>query len=572
MIDVDRFQLSIRANTVHERVPLIEARLRDVVQGPLLDTLRTMNEHAMAASADTDEQALLFIDRLSLQLAVNTAWSDSTLAGHLAQHLVRNVARALAHAGSQPPPGLRRFENRATWLAHYLVARLDGSADRSWWFEELDGLRLLSLAGALRTVLCTQGEDSFAAVTQLSEPVLSQLLVSLGDVEPSRVVQGWLDRPSTRAVPVAQLLHVAARMQSASPAECIRGAVALERDAVGAINARSLRVLGGLSALLHANPVASHAASAAFTEDLGRWCQQAGVDTAWLAELTMDERLELGRGLCAMAPQKTVDRSLSPWRQGERPAAEKRTADFGARTPWGGVFVLASVMHWRRWPALAVQVLQSWPQARAVAPELARALQLAVATHALLGEVHAAPQATAAQHALDWASSQHDSALATAFDVTDPAALVRAHAGAARAVLRTWVQDAAECACGGPSDLQESPQEDNPLSDDGAHDNRTPLGSPLPDTTQAAQAVLSLLAARVPGCELASPAWLRTNLLASSAQLQFSEELGTLDVRLTRAPLHVLLLVAGLTSGRWPAPTGPGAATWQVNISTEDLA
>ena len=40
----------------------------------------------------------------------------------------------------------------------------------------------------------------------------------------------------------------------------------------------------------------------------------------------------------------------------------------------------------------------------------------------------------------------------------------------------------------------------------------------------------------------------------------------TLDVRLTRAPLHVLLLVAGLTQQRWRL------GDWQVNITTEDLA
>ena len=200
-----------------------------------------------------------------------------------------------------------------------------------------------------------------------------------------------------------------------------------------------------------------------------------------------------------------------------------------------------------------------------------------MATRALLGglgdsagelaDSHAALHANAAQNALDWVSAQHDSALAKAFDVTDPATLVHAHAGAARAVLRAWVQDAAQCdadsSLAGPDSSTRAPA---------AKEDGTTRPSPLPDTTRAAQAVLALLAARVPGCALASPAWLRANLLASSAQLQFSDERGTLDVRLTRAPLHVLLLVAGLTSCRWPAPVGPGAAAWQVNISTEDLA
>jgi len=291
-------------------------------------------------------------------------------------------------------------------------------------------------------------------------------------------------------------------------------------------------------------------------DELTRTCRRAGVDNAWLAELSLDERSELAQALRASGPHPSS--RADP--QAQEPTASQtnaatRTNSFSTRTRWGGVFVLASVMHWRRWPLLAARVLQAWPQATSVAAALARALQHAVALQALLGELDDnASGAADLDRSMDMQSALHDHALASAFELVDAQAVVQEHAAAASAVLCAWITDAA-AASGHDASAEAQGHADLETLE-----------------RQAAGSLLGVLAERVPGCEGASPAWLRSNLLTSSAQLHFSAERGTLDVRLTRAPLHVLLLVAGLTSGRWPAGSGAGAASWQVNISTEELS
>lgn len=568
MIDIDRFQFSIRAHTVRERVPAIEARLRDVAQGPLLRALRSLDERALGA----DDGTLVFIDRLALGLAVNTAWADDTLAMHLARGMAGSVAASLAATGAHPAPGVRRFADRAAWLAQYLVDRVDGGAARHWWFDELDGLAMLPVPTALRTVLTTQGEDAFAAIAQLSEPLLARVLTSLGELEQARVLKAWRERPGGNAVPVARLLAAATQTRQASNAETLRAAVALERKMPGAIHARSIDMLGGLSALVHALAAEPALAAGLRADALAQTCQRVGMDTAWLTGLNLEERNTLRQGLLALVPDEADTPPRSAGAAGvSAQGAPPRTAAFSARSPHGGVFVLATVMHWRRWLELAAQVLQAWPEAAGVAPQLGRALLLAAAARALQAapvdgegddiDGGKAPRATRQPPVV------HDSALARAFDVPaapDALALPRQHTLAASAVLRAWIRDAA-ASSGAGADARGA---DGP-------DTRAPeheaagLDALL---HHAGSALLTVLAARVPGCEAASPAWLRANLLSGSAQLDLSPERGALDVRLTRAPLHVLLLVAGLTSGRWRLPGPAGVAGWQVNVTTEDAA
>ena len=552
MIDIQHFELAIRARTVRERVPQIEARLREVVQGPLQRNLRTLpagtlvGSRAGVGAGDDNAKALIFIDRLALNLLVNTDWSDDTLARHFAA----GVANSLHQAVQEAAPGLRRFENRASWLAQYLAARVSGQGDSQWWFDELDGLRLLPLASALRTVLCSQGEDAFAAISQLSAPLLSQLVAGLGELEPARVLNAWRERPSKLEPGFAALWLAALQTQDNSPAQVLHAAVALERQASGAINARSLDLLLALAQLAHG--VRNAGRSGSLTLDLTQLGQDNGVPPITLLLLNADERVELLRELQAMQATTAV---ASTHADKAPPAPDQNTplcTSFQARSANGGVFVLASVMQWRRWPELALSVLQD----SAHTGVLCRALMLAVASAALAAEQDdqnqpgdgsdekTRPLPTARQP-----PAVQDSGLLSAFALPDARALLNEHDVAAGTVLRLWLRDTTAAT-----------QAANKAE---ASDEHAELDALL---RQAASVLLEALATRVPGCAGASSAWLRANLLSSSAHMNFNTDSATLDVRLTRAPLHVLLLVAGLSQQRWRL------GDWQVNITTEDLA
>ena len=532
MIDIGQFRLAIQARTVRERVPHIEARLRDVVQGPLQRSLQALDEDALASAASTNSNsnanAMVFIDSMQLSLAINTQWSDDTLARHFAS----SVANAINQAIQAPSAGLRRFDDRASWLAHYLAARVSGQGDSQWWFDELEGLRLLPLASGLRSVLCSQGEDAFAAICQLNAPLLSQLLAGLGELEPVRVLKAWRERPSTLALPLAPLWRAALQTHDNSPAQVLLAAVALERGASGAINARSLDLLLALAQLV--SGVRSTSRAQSLTNDLTQLCQDHGVAPTALLALNVEEQAELQQALQTLFAAQGAAPPQAHTAQATPDQDTPHQAPFQARSANGGVFVLSSVMQWRRWPELALSAMSALPDSTH-ASALCRALMLAVASTALADEQDNRRQPSALQ----------DSALLSAFALPTASALLQEHGPAACAVLRLWLRDTTA------------------VNKAEAGDEHAVLDALL---RQAARILLEALATRVPGCAGASSAWLRANLLSSSAQLDFNAQTATLDVRLTRAPLHVLLLVAGLSQQRWRL------GDWQVNITTEDLA
>ena len=64
---------------------------------------------------------------------------------------------------------------------------------------------------------------------------------------------------------------------------------------------------------------------------------------------------------------------------------------------------------------------------------------------------------------------------------------------------------------------------------------------------RVAQALLKGLGQRVPGCRGSSAAYLRDNLLAVRAAIVANAEDAPVQIVLSRAPLHVLAMLAGLT-------------------------
>jgi hypothetical protein len=79
-----------------------------------------------------------------------------------------------------------------------------------------------------------------------------------------------------------------------------------------------------------------------------------------------------------------------------------------------------------------------------------------------------------------------------------------------------------------------------------------------------AEQLLRALATRVPGCAQGSAQYLRENLLSMPATVTLDAEARLARVRLGRAPLQVLLLIAGLARSHWTL------GDWQVDIASED--
>lgn len=172
-------------------------------------------------------------------------------------------------------------------------------------------------------------------------------------------------------------------------------------------------------------------------------------------------------------------------------------------TPHGGALVLMTVLQWLRWPARWLEALGSEDDAAA----LVRAMSLDLIARTLQPRQ---PRLVLC-----------DPALRALWQLGDGPALLRAHAGAARRARR---------AAPGAG---------------------------------AGRQLLRALAERVPGCAEGGAAYLRRNLLTMPATLTLDHDARLAQVRLGRAPLHVLLLIAGLATSHWPL------GDWQVEITSE---
>lgn len=173
-------------------------------------------------------------------------------------------------------------------------------------------------------------------------------------------------------------------------------------------------------------------------------------------------------------------------------------------TRYGGALVLMTVLDWLRWPARWQEAL---PGDAETAAQLARAMSLDLIARCLQ------PRAAALVRT--------DPALCALWQVQDLPALLRRHGPSLREAWRA-------------------------------------VPGPRP-----AEQLLRALATRVPGCARGSARYLRDNLLSMPASLALDPEAGVARVRLGRAPLHVLLLIAGLASSRWTL------GGWRVDIASE---
>jgi hypothetical protein len=167
----------------------------------------------------------------------------------------------------------------------------------------------------------------------------------------------------------------------------------------------------------------------------------------------------------------------------------------------GGVLLLLKALHWLDWPAAWRRAMpDSMPGEEC--DSLARALALVVAARAL------DPRGAA--------GSMDDAALRLAFRVDEPQRRLREGRHAVAKAL-------------GPSARGGSPQ-------------------------RASERLLAQFAARVPGLAGSSARYLRQNALALSATVE--RDARSCRVRLGRAPLDVLLVIAGCKRGAIELPGG----------------
>jgi len=181
VLTIDRFALALHCSAEPGRAEALTRRLREVVAAALPRAAqRRLGGDASprpqpggvwpTPPAEAATAGLVFIDRLEFDAALASAWSDDRLAVALAEALAQALDRLPPGEGATHGPGgsVRRYPDRAAWLAEYLVARAQGQAQGRWWFDALDGLASLPLSVALRTLIQTEGDDGWRRWLALS--------------------------------------------------------------------------------------------------------------------------------------------------------------------------------------------------------------------------------------------------------------------------------------------------------------------------------------------------------------------------------------------------------------------
>jgi len=370
---IGRLHLALAATAAPSRGESLLARLRDVAARRVPD--------AIAAGLDQiTGHGLVFIDRLSFDCVLNAAWDDDQLG--------KCLARDFIHALKAQADGrlARRFADRAEFVAGFLIALAEGSADRQWWFDEFDGLRLLPLSAALRTVVVNEGEVGWEALVRLTSDAAQRVLRALTPGDAERLLDGLTTGRADASVGLDLLRAAVASplaQSFAAPVQRALGAlVALERTAPGTAGRAARLALSRLEALYRA------ARAGALSRTLA----------AGLPPASMLMQCCTAAGIEPVAPTPWPDsevavlidelRSLSP------PAAIAETSMADAvpeLSPWGGAWLLlaqlARLGWWERWRA---SLLAELGNDAARADSLAATLVLAVVARALAGEQHAA--------------------------------------------------------------------------------------------------------------------------------------------------------------------------------------
>jgi hypothetical protein len=438
--------------------------------------------------------AYVFVERLALQCSVSSEWDDAAIGAAVAKSLAAALERSLEL------PGTVAFRDRVELVAAFYAALTDGRAWERWWFESFDGLRPLSASSALRTSVINEDACGVAALARLTVAALAGVLGLLTASDAKRLLEWFALRHTTAETPILALWKTSASLPRAQEmdARWIAALIAAERTAAGAAGGATLHLLRAMAAL-RAAAARGEIGLELFVKESAQTSLRAmlsilSLPFGWVDRLGESDAARIVEDLAARAS------GLEPKDQAPKAAAgepDASAASERAFTRRGGAFVLLKALDWLGWPALWRGRLES-----AEADVVVRALALAIVARALdAGEA---------------AGTLRDPALRLAFEVDDPIALLRSRR---REIARALRGDE--------------------------------VGANL---SRAARRLLEEFARRIPGLADASPGYLRCNALKLSASLDRRGDQCT--VCLGRAPLDILLVLAGAKSGRIALPGG----------------
>ena len=480
-IDIDRVSLGFLAVAAPDRAERAARRVRDAVVRKLPEALAT------ACAPQLADEAWIFIDQLELACTVATHWDDDAVAGH--------IARQLAHAlRLQRSLGqVLVFQDRTELVSAYVIALIEGRPSSRWWLPAFDGLAVLPVSQAIRTLIVAEGRPGLQALARLSPDAFRKVVSALDQSDVGRILAAieQFDGPVATTNAVLGAVDAVELMALASPAHRLfAGLMEIVRRGAGEPSGATLNALEAVFDLASAmrREVAPRPAA-----------NNRAAMTAWIESANLSDR---ARNVLSMLDPDMIVPCFGGAADDDADALAPAAEPFSF-TRYGGALLLGVILvknGW--WAAWRRALLESEAEARA--DLLAGWLGLAIVARAL------DPSRPVA--------IERDPALMRVFGVAAERRPVPSNPATKR------VLTASLSAAGFVANV---------------HSSARHLG---PVLRAWARALLIDFGGRVPGCDGSSAAYLRRECLSLHASVDAT---GT-AARLGRAPLDVLLVFSGL--------------------------
>jgi hypothetical protein len=484
----------------------------------------------------------------------------------------RELALQLLHALHDPGAGAVRFASHAHHAAAYLLARTRGGGSGSWWWRSFEGLAVLPLAQAVRTLLERAPDEGMAILRALDDAEAPAVLGVLGEAEAWHVLLTWCeqleaggDTSDIASAPalVTELLRAARGVHAPASAAllALRG---LSRAKDGSLpSAADIVRAAGAAVLLRAG---AEGGASALRDPL---------DVREAAARALLRRLD-GPARQALA------RAVHEATHAEVPAHSDDSQEEALATPFGGAAWLLYAIHElladsARWPwpaggpAAGSGLLGLLTLAAAMPPSLALAAWRDRAWRRVLGVPESLDLAATGAALRDAAAAAGVAEAAwsrwlerTARDACELRLPAEDDRGAAACPVDRasglWLTPelAAQLPASGPLSFRERLALTRATRGEArflaANEVTQSLPAPWAQLVQRlAHGALRRLALRIPGMAWASAAHLHANVLGVRGVLRPGVAVGA-DwlLQLERAPLDVLLAMTGLVRARWP--------------------
>jgi len=170
-------------------------RLKDRLDDAVMQHLSPMISSAFTHWFSETDTSVWLIRRLDLEVATNIAWERDQIARSITTQLWRTLGSALEDGEDQA--NVRRFPDRAAYLASFLYDLALGVAWGCWYYESFVGLQLLPTSAALRTAICERPEIGRAALQRLTDEELLLVLRALGTQDARRILNNLAETVPT---------------------------------------------------------------------------------------------------------------------------------------------------------------------------------------------------------------------------------------------------------------------------------------------------------------------------------------------------------------------------------------